>query len=424
MSESVEELRRSISWYRGLVEVSLLINSITDFNELLSEILDVGRRVMRTAASSLYLIEESTGALELVITRGPGWESFSGPVRIPSETGIASWVRSEKQSASIKDAYLDERFSGEEHKQDGFITTSVMAIPLFQGDAEIGVLEVLNPIDKPHFDSFDLEAFEAYGNLVATAIGKLRSFAREQAQNQLAKDLEFATEIQHSFLPGVLPSTDHLAFSAHYRPARDIAGDFYDVFERNPGEFYFVIGDVSGTGIPAALMMAQTLSMLRLIIHPNMAPADALAKWNARMCGRTIRGMFITTLLGRIRPEFGLIEFAVAGHSAPLVRHANLVVEEPPFDAAPPLGISKDLIFPNNQIILLPGDQAIFYTDGLVESFNSAREPFSLERVRKVLTQPLKDSEAIVKALIEAEEQHRGETAPHDDLTILTVGLK
>ena len=426
MTAKIQELRRLNQLYRGVVEVSALINSITEFDELLSAILDVAGRVMRAEASSLFLIDSETGDLELAIARGPAGDTLSRPVKIkiPRGRGIANWVREHRRSLLVTDAYNDSRFYPELDKSSGFVTRSVLCIPLFQSDVEIGVLEVLNPLDKPHFDAIDLDAFEAYGSMVATAIAKMRAIERDHQRRQLEKDLELATEIQHSFLPDVLPSTELLEFAALYRPARDIAGDFYDVFERNQGEFYFVVGDVSGKGISAALMMAQALSMLRLIVHPGMSPADALQRWNTRLCGRMIRGMFITAVLARIVPQSGRIQFSVAGHFPPVLRLGISKVEEPTIEASPPLGIIKDLRFALNEIKLLPGTQAIFYTDGLIESFNMSREPFSMDRLRRVLAQPLRGSQQIVEALIKAEAEHRGDTAAHDDLTILTVGLR
>jgi sigma-B regulation protein RsbU (phosphoserine phosphatase) len=426
MTADTEELQRLNQLYRGVVEVSALINSITEFDELLSAILDVAGRVMRAEASSLFLTDHETGDLELTIARGPAGNTLSRPARIkiPRGRGIVGWVREHRKSLLVTDAYNDPRFYPELDKSSGFVTRSVLCIPLFQTDAEIGVLEVLNPLDKPHFDAIDLEAFEAYGSMVATAIAKMRAIERDRKRRLLEKDLELATEIQHSFLPEVLPSTEVLELAAHYRPARQIAGDFYDVFERNEGEFYFVIGDVSGKGISAALMMAQALSMLRLIVHPKMSPADALQRWNARLCGRTIRGMFITAVLGRIVPQNGQIEFSVAGHFPPILRLGIGNVEEPTIEASPPLGIVKDMPFALNEIKLLPGSQAIFYTDGLIESFNMSREPFSMDRLRKVLAQPLNGAQQIVEALVEAETEHRGDSSPHDDLTILTIGLR
>jgi serine phosphatase RsbU (regulator of sigma subunit) len=134
--------------------------------------------------------------------------------------------------------------------------------------------------------------------------------------------------------------------------------------------------------------------------------------------------MFITAVLGRIKPRQGLIEFAVAGHSPPLIRHADLTITAPEIEAAPPLGIARDLVFSVNRISLLPGYQAIFYTDGLVESFNASHEPVSMDRVKAVLAQPLDGAEGIVAALTQLEAEHRGEMPPHDDMTILAVGLK
>ena len=426
MTAEIEELQRLNKLYRGVVEVSALINSITEFDELLSAILDVAGRVMRAEASSLYLIDEETGDLELTIARGPAGDSLSGPARIkiPRGHGISGWVREHRQSALVTDAYKDPRFYAELDRSSGFITRSLLCIPLFQSNVEIGVLQVLNPIDKAHFDAIDLEAFEAYGSMVATAIIKMRAIERDRKRRLLEKDLELATEIQHSFLPDVLPANESLEFAVRYRPAREIAGDFYDVVERNEKGFYFVIGDVSGKGISAALMMAQALSMLRFIAHPEMSPADVLRRWNTRLYNRTVRGMFITAILGRIGSQSGQIQFSVAGHFAPILRLGPGQVEEPFVQASPPLGIVRDLPFALNEIKLLPGSQAIFYTDGLVESFNKSREPFSLDRLKKVLAEPLNGPQEIVQALIEAEVEHRGDTSPHDDLTILTIGRK
>lgn len=424
MTATVDELERSVNIYRGLVEVSALINSITDFNELLSAILDVAGRVMHAEASSLFLINESTGDLELVIARGPVEAALSHPIKIPRGRGIASWVRENHRSVLVVDAYKDARFYPELDRSSGFVTRSILCIPLFQQETEIGVLQVLNPSDKPHFDRLDLEAFEAYGNLVATAIAKMRAIERERERKQLEKDLALATEIQHSFLPDVLPSTELLTVASHYRPARNIAGDFYDVFERSEGVFYFVVGDVSGKGVSAALLMAQAISMLRLIVHRGMSPTDALAKWNNRLCDRTIHGMFITAILGRIFPEEHLIEFAVAGHCPPWLRFEDGTVEEPPILAAPPLGIIRDQTYELNQIYLLPRSHAVFYTDGLIESFNADRKPMSAERVKKVLAESGTDLLKVVAALAQAEADYRGDVPPHDDMTVLAIGLK
>jgi phosphoserine phosphatase RsbU/P len=170
--------------------------------------------------------------------------------------------------------------------------------------------------------------------------------------------------------------------------------------------------------------MAQAVSMLRLIVHSENSPAVSMRRWNDWLCGRTIRGLFITAVLGRITPQTGLLEFAVAGHTGPLLRQHDGKIEEPTIESAAPLGILRNLSFSVNQIHLNPQSQAMFYTDGLTESFDAQRKSFSAARVRRVLSQTFADVNGMVKALTEAERAHRGEIAPHDDLTILVIGLK
>ena len=424
MVPNIEQLERTVALYRGLVEVSVLINSISDFEELLSQVLDVAGRVMRAEASSLFLIDETNGDLELAIARGPVGTEPPRKAKVPRGHGFVGWVREHRKSLLVTDAYQDPRFYSDLDKTSGFITRSLLCVPLLQGEQELGVLEVLNPIDKDHFDPVDLEAFEVYGSLAATAIARVRAVEQERQRRELERDLSLATEIQHSFLPRRLPVTGRVAFAAHYRPAREIAGDFYDVFALDDETFDFVIGDVSGKGVSAALMMAQAVSMLRLIVHSENSPGVSMRRWNDWLCGRTIRGLFITAVLGRITPRTGLLEFAVAGHSGPLVRQADEKIEEPAIESAAPLGILRNLSFSVNQIHLSPQSQAIFYTDGLMESFDAERKSFSASRVRRVLSQSFADENGMVKALLEAERAHRGEIPPHDDLTILVIGLK
>jgi sigma-B regulation protein RsbU (phosphoserine phosphatase) len=379
---------------------------------------------MQVEASSLFLVNEASGDLDLVIARGPAQGQLENAVSVPRSQGIAGWVLAHRRSLLVADAYQDPRFYSKIDEGSGFVTRSVLCTPLFQADTQIGVLEVLNPRGKNQFDQLDLEAFEAYGNLVATAIAKLRAIERDRNRQLLEKDLALAYELQHSLLPDHLPATLQLSFARFYRPAQEIAGDFYDVFERNPGEFYFVVGDVSGKGISAAIMMAQALSMLRLIALPGVSPSEVLKRWNLRLCTRTIHGMFITAVLGRIVPEAGLLEFAAAGHTAPVIRNAKGEVTQSPIAASAPLGIAPEMVYPVNQMKLLPGDHAVFYTDGLTESFDENRQALTMATIMESLVRPLADPEAVVNALVELEARHRGDKPPHDDLTILAFGLR
>jgi sigma-B regulation protein RsbU (phosphoserine phosphatase) len=425
MPSETEQLRNTLKVYKGLVEVSALINAITDFNELLAALLDVARRVMLAEASSLFLTN-ADGNLELVIARNSSGEIDRANFVIPRGQGIAGWVLKSGKSELVADAYADPRFYAEADKKSGFRTRSILCAPLAHNGTEIGVLQVLNPLEKNAFDAGDLEAFDAYATLAATAIDKLRSIDRQREQARVQQELSVANEIQNSFLPQSLPSVAALDCAASYSPARNIGGDFYDVRETGPDEIHFVIGDVSGKGIPAALLMAQALSTLRLILRPGTAPADALARWNGMLCGHTIRGMFITATVGRIIPSRRLVEIASAGHCTPFLVGAKAgEAREMKIATAPPVGILPGLQYPPTTATMQTGEMLVFYTDGLTESFNAAREMLGGEGVLRILQQRNFSSAAgLVAALQQGEAVHRLAADPHDDLTILAFGFR
>jgi sigma-B regulation protein RsbU (phosphoserine phosphatase) len=425
MPSETEDSARALKLYRGLVEVSTRIYSITDFNELFAAILDIACRVMTAEAGSLFLINPE-GNLELVIARGSGGAAMPAVrIVVPRGHGIAGWVLENRESALVADAYTDPRFYKEVDRKTGFRTRSILCVPLVRNQKEIGVLQVLNPTEKEAFDATDLEAFEAYGMLAGNAIDRLRDIERQQEMTRVDQELAFAREIQNSFLPQKLPDLPGLGFAATYRPASNIGGDFYDVFEIGPDEIYFVVGDVSGKGIPAALLMAQSLSTLRLIIKPGISPVEALTRWNEMLCGHTVRGMFITAILGRITPSQRLVELSSAGHCHPFCITSDGKAGLVNVENSPPLGILDGLQCHLTSTHLSPGEWLIFYTDGLTEAFSPQNNLLEIEGVKRLLSQTHFTSAGdIVTKLQEGEALHRKDAAPHDDLTILAFGFR
>ncbi len=425
MSADPSALERQLKVYKGLVEVSALINAITESEELMPAILDVARRVMEVEAASLFLV---TPTGDLVLTAA-STDLGATPlpehrITVPRGRGISGWVLEHRQPLLVPDAYADPRFFRETDRQTGFTTRSILCVPLLRDDQEIGVLQVLNPLGRQAFDAQDLEAFEAYGNLAATAIDKLRTIARQRDQERVRQEFAFAQEIQNSFLPQTLPQHAHASFAALYRPALKVGGDFYDVIEAGPEEIWFVVGDVSGKGMPAALLMAQALSFLRLIVKPGLAPVDVMARWNAMLAGRTIRGMFITALLGRIRTGAREIDLCSAGHCHPFRVSAGGEVEEVPLQGSPPLGLLPSLPARSQTLTLAPDDWLVTYTDGLVESFDPDDALLDRSGAMRLLAHHFASATEVVDALNRGEQAHRQTAEPHDDLTLLVFGLQ
>ena len=426
MAPSPASLERQLKLYKGLVEVSALINAITESKELLPAILDVARRVMEVEAASLFLVN-TDGELELTCASGGSMPTTGAPqsrITVPRGRGIAGWVLEHGQPLLVADAYSDPRFFADADKKTGFRTRSILCVPLQRNNKEIGVLQVLNPMQREAFDETDLDVFCAYGVLAATAIDKLRTIDRQREQQRVAQEFAFAREIQASFLPQTLPTLAHVHFAATYRPALNVGGDFYDVIELGPDEIYFVIGDVSGKGMPAALLMAQALSILRLIVKPGLSPVAAMARWNAMLSGHTIRGMFITALLGRLVFSTRQVELCSAGHCHPFLTTSEGHATQVKIAGSPPLGLLPELPARSHTLKLEPNQWLVLYTDGLVESFNKDDVPLDPEGVEKLLSQKFTSADDVIDALNRGELNHRNGADPHDDLTVLIFGFQ
>ncbi len=418
--------------YKGLVEVSTLINAITDYRELLTAVMDVARRVMRAEGSALILHNARTDELELVVARSVNGEVLVAHQPVPRGSSVAGWVFDHGKSALVPDAYADPRFYRGVDQKTGLRTRSILCVPLCQRGIPVGVLQVLNALgeDRPAFNHSDQEALEAFANLAATAIDKFRFMEEQERRARYEQELSIATDIQKSFLPASLPVRADMAFAAQYRPALAVGGDFYDLFEVGPDELYFVIGDVAGKGVPAALLMAQSLSLLRLIIVPGIAPAEALEKWNRMLCLRPLRGLFVTATLGRITPSQGLVEAASAGHLPPwLVRsgeEAACRVEEMVVRSGPPLAVVPQAQFQPSFLRPLPGEWLVFYTDGLTDCAppGTDSERLGAEGARRMLEKGFASPQQLVATLLGGEAAHRGNSPPQDDLTLLAFGFR
>ncbi len=430
-------LEELLSLYKGLVEVSTLINAITDYSELLTATMDVARRVMRAEGSALILYNDRTDQLELVVARSLTGEVEVAHQVVPRDGSIAGWVFEHGTSALIADAYADPRFYRGVDLKTGLRTRSILCVPLPRSRRahKLGVLQVLNSIgeNRPAFTRADQEALEAFANLAATAIEKLRFVEEQERRARFEQELSIATEIQKSFLPASLPDRPDLEFAAQYRPALDVGGDFYDLFELGPDEIYFVLGDVAGKGVPAALLMAQSLSVLRLIIVPGIAPSDALERWNTTLCRRSLRGLFVTASLGRIIPSQGTVEVASAGHQAPwLISPATADdgsdaprVEDPAVPAGPPLAVVPTVRYRCTTLRPSPGSSLLFYTDGLTDSVQAdTGARLGDGGARLMLKKGVATPAVVVETLLRGEAAYRGDVPPQDDLTLLAFGFR
>jgi serine phosphatase RsbU (regulator of sigma subunit) len=202
----------------------------------------------------------------------------------------------------------------------------------------------------------------------------------------------------------------------------EVGGDFYEFFELDEGRLALVVGDATGKGVPAALVMTATCALLGGVATASGAsPGEVLARVNEAVLARIPPNMFVTCFYAILEPKSGHLIYANAGHNLPCCSRENA----PTTDLSArgmPLGLMPGMSYEENETVLVPGDCALFYTDGLVEAHNPQGEMFGTPRVRKLLSERLEDGRGLSTTLLEELERFTGEGwEQEDDITLLTL---
>jgi serine phosphatase RsbU (regulator of sigma subunit) len=245
--------------------------------------------------------------------------------------------------------------------------------------------------------------------------------ARQVAHERLEQELRLAQLVQQTLLRKPLPDLPGWMVTTYYQPARAVGGDFYDVLTLPTGHLGLVVGDVSGKGIPAALLMATTCSILRGVAHGLDSPAAVLAQANDLLCPDMPASMFVTCLYALLDPASGQMQYANAGHDLPYRQHSGGVDELRATGL--PLGLWLGNRYEDKEAMLLPGERILFSSDGLVEARNPQREMFGSARLRALLANHAAASgAALVDGLLAALAQFTGAGwEQEDDIMLVTL---
>lgn len=245
-------------------------------------------------------------------------------------------------------------------------------------------------------------------------------------QEKLAHELEIARRIQASLLPEQLPAIPGWQVDAHWQPARAVGGDFYDFIEYPGGRFGLVIADVSGKGVPAALVMATTRSVFRAAAERLVSPGAVLEQVNHLLTSDMPPNMFVTCLYALFDPASGVLDFANAGHNLPCLCSPDGVVELRA--TGMPLGLLPGMTYEQRQAQLTPAHSLLMYSDGLTESHSPAGEMFGLPRLKSLLSQShpprsqRRPRRSLIPSLLDALSAFTGPTwDQEDDVTLLTL---
>ena len=338
------------------------------------------------------------------------------PGQIPGRQGYL-------QSAAEQHAALSNmRYIIEYQATDGDMVISRLTMrathnrgPLF-GVAPTGK-EWTTPIIVINRVSGGKIAEEWSADIVTPFLEEIERQARER--ERVEQDLRVARGIQQASLPEEVPDVQGWRIVPHYQPAREVGGDFYDFLELEDGRLGLVVGDATGHGVPAALVMSTTCGMLRAVALSVDSPGEVLARVNEALSARIPPSMFVTCFYAILDTKSGRLLYANAGHDLPYV-HRGRGTEELRARGMP-LGLMPGTRYEEKEVVLEIGDSALFYSDGIVEAHNPQREMFGFPRLRRLVAEHVEEGSLVDFLMDEVRSFTSEGWEQEDDITLVTL---
>src|SRR5215211_6924190 len=280
--------------------------------------------------------------------------------------------------------------------------------------------------DKAYTESGDislpglgLERSPVFDALIRNLTWRFRA-AEARERERIEQELQVARQIQQELLPETIPELEGWRIGAYYGPAREVGGDFYDFLEFPDGRIGLVVGDATGHGMPAALVMATTRGMLRAVVPSLESPGEVLARVNEALAAEIPPSTFITCFYGILDPESGRFIYANAGHNLPCRRHDDQADELRA--RGMPLGLMPGTEYEEKEALLEVGDSVLLYSDGLVEAHDPEGEMFGFPRLRRLVAEHAAEEGSLPDFLMDELRSFTGDRwEQEDDITLVTL---
>ncbi len=420
MLESQFSTRNELLGLIGKVGVALLSSS--GLNDTLNQVASLVFEAVPAERCAILLKDEAEkDGMKILVARVRGKDENLEEVRI-SRT-VMDEVMNNGKSVLTADAQHDPRYASQTMALLGI--RSVLAVPLSISEDDVfGIIYADSPTDKSTFTEDHLKILTTLASVASIRVENAQLMEERIERERMERELELATEIQQRFQPSSPPIMKDYEFQGISFSCYEIGGDYYDFLTTHDGKMLIALGDVSGKGTAAALLM----SSLHASVHAQVAARTSLYQMvksiNEYLTENTPTNRFITLFIAELDPQTGIINYINAGHNPPLVGRVDGKVEQLESGGFP-LGIMPMAEYDVGQIQLASGEALVIYSDGVSEAVNLKDEEFGMERLSKVVSENLQKSASGLRDKVEFALSSFTQTAPaNDDITLVIVKRK
>jgi len=392
---------------------------------LLNEIMESCKLIMNAEASSLLLYESATKKLNFLVAIGNQGKLIK-QYSVDIGTGIAGWVAENRKPLLIEDCYNDPRFNPKYDQLTEFMTKSMICVPLIRKNNLIGIIQVINRKDGKNFDNEDFKVFETLASQCAIAIENARLIEIQVENEAFERELETARKIQMKLLPDKLPDYSDIQVAAKLTPAKMVGGDYYNIIKINDNESFFIIADVSGKGIPAALIVSTINSSLQTYLSLNPVFFDInvfVNNLNEVLIKATTVDKFVTCWFGLYNHTNKKLKSINASHNPPFIFRKDLSEPVELKKGGLVQGVMKNN-YEVEEVNLKTNDLLILYTDGITEAMDSQKVQYGEDRFISLIKKNINLSAMNLMKVIEMDiHSHVKNAKQSDDLTYIVIKI-
>jgi sigma-B regulation protein RsbU (phosphoserine phosphatase) len=412
------------SKYQLLLQISHKISGTLDLDEILNHLLDSVNTILPYDAAGIFVLNRedlsSRNGRPRGLIAGVAQRGFDS---LPVERdemkslgrGIIGHVIKTGESVVTPDVRSDPHYIAGRQR-----TRSEVAVPIVMNERVIGALNIESD-QLSFFSENDLEMLRFFADAAAISIEKAMLHRQLLDKKKIEDQLEIARKVQTHLLPSISPEIPGYDIAGLCIPTWQIGGDYFDYVWLTDDRLGIVVADVSGKGVPAALIMATFRAVMRSHIGEETGLSDILQDVNAHLQESLGSNAFVTSVYGVLDTKTGRFRYINSGHNLPKLLHADGSKEELERRGMP-LGISENARYDAGEITLASGDLLVLYTDGVVETENRSRSEFSAERLERTLRQSWdQPASVMIQEVVQATQQFSGSANFQDDFTLVII---
>jgi phosphoserine phosphatase RsbU/P len=416
LQEENERLKRAVEELSILNDLARAIGASLNSQEIIQTIVRRSIRALNAEQGVITLVEEQGNGSMRTLVRT--MVSSSEQEQYHFSQTFLGWMQINKKPLVINDPHNDERFRGVQWDES---VHSLLSVPMMMKSELRGVITIYNKKEKKSFSDNDQRLLAIIATQSAQVVENARLNEREQTLMRMQEEVRLAAKIQMELLPDSAPKFQGYTIAGRTMPAQVVGGDYFDFIPVDEHRIAVCLGDVTGKGLPASLLMANLQATLRSQTLNVESPKICLERSNRLLFQSTSPEKFATVFYAILDSQKNILFSSNAGQDHPFLFSTDKKIQRLKAGGIP-LGMLGDFTYEEESTLLEPGDTLVIYSDGVTEAMNKNGELFGEERLASVLADSRRDApEAIVERIVAAIKEYAGTTPQSDDVTIVVV---